>query len=131
MKKLTALFLALVCMLALAGCLTTDELYGTPVFETEEIVRITFYKAPTGNQGYEVPSEHMEEITAWLGSFTIGAKLVGEQPAGLNYETVKIEYADGSIVETGLDVEVIDGVTYYTERGETPECYNEILEITE
>ena len=131
MKRLAALILVLVCMFSLAGCLTTDELYGTPVFDTEDIVSITFYKARTGNQAYEVPEEHMQEITAWLGSYIIGAKLVGEQPTGLNSESVKIEYADGRIVETGLDIEVIDEVTYYTECSDRPACYYEILKITE
>lgn len=131
MKKLITLLMALVCIFTLTGCLTTDEQYGKPVFETENIVHITFYKARTSDQAYAVPGEHMEEITAWLGSFIVGAKLVGEQPAGLNAESVKIEYADGSIVETGLDIEVIDGVIYYTECDETPEYYYEILEISE
>lgn len=131
MKKMIAFALVLFCVFGLAGCLTTDEMYGKPVFETENIMHITFYKARTGDHAYEVPSENMEEITAWLGTFTIGPKLIGEQPAGLNSTSVKIEYEDGTVLETCLDTETIADVIYYTECGERPECYYEILEISE
>ena len=37
-----------------------------PVFKTENISRITFYKLPDTGKEYEVPSEYVGEITEWL-----------------------------------------------------------------
>ena len=63
MRKYLALVLALVCVLGLVGCSTNKVDKAKPVFETENIARITFYTLPGGGKGFEVPSEYIEQIT--------------------------------------------------------------------
>lgn len=124
MKKLMALLLALLCALALAGCAEKS----VSVFETEQISRIVFYEQNGAEQGAQVPKEYLEEIIAWLGTFRIGEKVKGEAlKPGSNSIFVRIEYADGSIVENGLDTVKADGITYYTERADAPACWFSIF----
>ena len=139
MKKLIALILLLVGLLAMAGCVNQENniseenknqmVYkGTQVFKTENITRITFYTLSSGGNGFEVPSENIAEITTWLGSFTIGEKADNVLAPGSNSVSVEIEYADGTIVKNGLSTVNIDGVAYYMEHDDAPECYLEIIE---
>jgi len=128
MKKWIALVLALVCVLGLVGCSTSKVDKNTQVFKTENITRITFYTLPNGDNGFEVPSEYMAEITAWLGSFTIDGKADKALAPGSNSVSVEIEYADGTIVKNGLSTTKVDGVTYYMKHDDAPECYFVILE---
>ena len=128
MKKLIALVLALVCVLGLVGCSTNKVDKEKPVFETENIARITFYTLPSGGKGFEVPSEYMAEITTWLGSFTIDEKANKTLAPGSNSVSVEIEYADGTVVKNGLSTTKVDGVTYYMKHDNAPECYFAILE---
>lgn len=129
MKKLIAFVLALVFMLSLVGCSTNNVDKNVQVFKTENIVHITFYTLPNSGKGFEVPSEYMDEITTWLGSFTIGPKVKDDVLApGSNSISVEIEYADGTVIENGLSTIKIDGVEYYMEHEDAPECYLEILE---
>ncbi len=139
MKKLIALILLLVGLLAMAGCVNQENniseenknqmVYkGTQVFKTENITRITFYTLSSDGKGFEVPSENIAEITTWLGSFTIGEKADNVLAPGSNSVSVEIEYADGTIVKNGISTVNIDGVAYYMEHDDAPECYLEIIE---
>ena len=100
------------------------------VFKTEDIVRITFYAYYGGGKGSDVPTEHMTEITNWLGSFTIGEKAPDILPPGTNTYYVEIEYSDGMIIKNGLDIKKIDGIAYYLESNKEPECFMEIISKT-
>ena len=128
MKKLIALVLALVCVFGLCGCSTNKVDKAKPVFETENIARITFYTLPSGGKGFEVPSEYMAEITTWLGSFTIDEKANKNLAPGSNSVSVEIEYVDGTIVKNGLSTTKVEGVNYYMKHDDAPECYFAILE---
>ena len=132
MKRLIALVLALVCVLGLVGCSTNKVDKTKPVFETENIARITFYTLPSGGKGFEVPSEYLEEIATWLGSFRIDEKVKDKILApGSNSISVEIEYADGTAAKNGLSTTKVDGVTYYMKHEDAPQCYFEILEQTD
>lgn len=100
------------------------------VFSTANLTRITFYAYYGGGTGSEVPSENMAEIKAWLTTFTVGEKLIGDVPPGTNTVFVELEYSDGRIIMEGLDTVEIDGVLYYTESGKAPDCYYDILSRT-
>lgn len=129
MKKMIALFLALVCVVGLIGCSTNKVDKNIQVFNTENITRITFYTLPSSGKGFDVPSEYVDEITTWLGSFTIDEKADDKVLApGSNSISVEIEYADGTVVKNGLSTTKVDGVTYYMKHDDAPECYFEILE---
>ena len=129
MKKLIALALALVCVFGLVGCSTNNSDKNVQVFKTENITRITFYTLPNFEDGFEVPSEYLDAITNWLGSFTIGQKADDKVLApGSNSISVEIEYADGSIVRNGLSTTKVGEDTYYMEHDDAPECYFEIFE---
>ena len=129
MRKYLALVLVLVCVLGLVGCSTNKVDKSKPVFETENIAHITFYTLPSGGKGFEVPSEYIEQITTWLGSFTIDEKADDKVLApGSNSVSVEIEYADGTVVKNGLSTTKVDGVIYYMKHDNAPECYFEILE---
>ena len=132
MKKLITILLIFGCVTCLFGCSSNNADKNVAVFETENIAGITFYSLPNGGVGGEVPSEYMEEITNWLGSFTIDEKCEDEVLApGSDSISVEIAYDDGTIVKNGLDTIEIDGITYYMKCEEAPECYYEILEKTE
>jgi hypothetical protein len=138
MKKLAAMILILIGVLAVVGCANKESNISqenknqlihknTQVFKTENISRITFYTSGDG-KGFEVPSDNIAEITTWLGSFTIGEKADDVLVPGSNSVSVEIEYADGTIVKNGISTVNIDGVTYYMEHDDAPECYLEIIE---
>ena len=128
MRKYVTFVLALICVLSLLGCSANKAAKDLRVFETENITRITFYTVPGGGKGFEVPGEYMEEITTWLGSFTIDKKADGQVLIpGSNSVSVEIEYADGTIVKTGLSTTEIDGVIYYMKQEDAPKSYLEIL----
>lgn len=103
---------------------------AAPVFETENIVRITFYGYYGGGKGSDVPAEYMPDITKWLGSFSVGEKAPDMLPPGTNTIHVEIEYSDGTVITQGLDTVTVDEVEYYTAYDEAPECYREILSYT-
>ena len=109
---------------------TTEN--SVSVFETDSIVRITFYAYYGSGKGSDVPAEHLDEIKTWLNSFEIDSdRAVPELlPPGTNTIYVEIEYSDGSIVKQGMDTAVINGVTYYISGDSSPECYNEIISKT-
>lgn len=103
---------------------------GAAVFETQNIVRITFYGYYGGGTGSEVPAEDMEAISTWLASFAIGEKAPDLLAPGTNTYHVKIEYADGTVVESGLDTTTVDGVSYQISSDPQPECFAEIIAKT-
>ena len=99
------------------------------VFNTENIKRITFYGYYGGGKGSDVPSWYVEEITQWLGSFTIGEEAAEPIPPGTNTYHIEIEYADGTVVEEGLDVITVDGTAYCVNKDATPDCFWEIVSV--
>lgn len=130
MKKLIVFLLALVCVLGLTGCSKDPLAKKVQVFDTENITRITFYTECDGDTAFEVPDEYMEQITTWLGTFTISK--VGkvsvqpqDQAAGTNSTSVKIEYL---VIENGLDTTWYDGAEYEMLHDNAPECYDEIFQ---
>ena len=132
MRKYIAFVFALVCVLALIGC-SADQIDRTkPVFETENIARITFHTTLYGGKEVEVPGESMAEITAWLGSFTIDEKADDQALIpGSNSTSVEIEYTDGTVVKNGLSTTKVDGVTYYMKSEDAPQCYLMLFEQAE
>ena len=123
----------LLCVVFLIGGLIIFSMTyapSVPVYQTENITRITFHthRPPFGE--HEVPAEYMDEITVWLGSFTILHKADSTDiPAGANGVAVEIEYADGTVIYHGLNYPTIDGVTYRVRHEDYPACYYEILEL--
>lgn len=103
---------------------------ATPVFNTKNIKRITFYAYYGGGKGSAVPAEHLDEIITWLGSFTIDQEASELLSPGTNTIHVEIEYSDGTVVKTGLDTATVDGITYYIKGNTAPECYEEIISKT-
>ena len=98
----------------------------TPVFKTQNIKRITLFFRPVNMEGVEVPREHMDEITAWIGSFTVGEK-AKDFVCGQNTRSFRIEYADGTVVTNGTDTITINGVIYKMKKAPTPECFFALL----
>lgn len=133
-KKIFSFIFCAVMLFCLAACDTAntqDTAESTkPVFKTENITRITFYAFSGEGEGSEVPAEHMEQITAWLASFAVGEKAPDLLPPGTNTVYVEIAYSDGTTVKSGLDTATVDGVTYYTENEEAPDCFQEIMSHT-
>jgi len=96
-------------------------------FNTANITRITFYAYYGAGKGSDVQSENMQEITNWLGTFVIDEKAPEMLPPGTNTIKVEIEYADGTVVNKGLDVATVDGERYYLKHDKEPDCYRDIL----
>ncbi len=94
-----------------------------PVFETKNIRRITFYSLPNHADGIEVPSEYMEEIITWIGTFKIDKKADDLLPPGTNTRSFRIEYSDGTVIKNGVNTITIDGVIYYLQHDKAPESY--------
>ena len=100
------------------------------VFKTEDIIHITFYAYYGNGKGSDVPGEHLDEMIAWLDSFTLDKEVPELLPPGTNTIHVEIEYLDGTIVKRGLDTATVDGITYYIKGDTAPECYEEIVSKT-
>lgn len=76
-----------------------------------------------------MPSEYLEEIATWLGSFRIDEKVKDKVLApGSNSISIEIEYADGTVLKNGLTTTKVEGVDYYMKHEDAPQCYFEILE---
>lgn len=132
MKRCFSRLLAFVCLLSILCSFTACVDRSAPIFETENISRISFYTIPHSDVAIDVPEEHMEEITAWLGTFKPGKRFTGSAlPPGSNSISVEIEYTDGRIVKNGLSTIIIDGKEYFINHEYEPECYFAILESAE
>ncbi len=96
-----------------------------PVFETDNISGITFFHQAPDAAPVEVPDEYMREITQWLGSFLPGEEIDGNSVAapGADSYFVRIEYADGTVVEGSLDTCTIHGTRYRLTSAPTPACW--------
>ena len=130
MKKLITFILLFLLMFALLACTAQKIDKAKPVFETENITHITLCMASTDDKGFEVPQEHLAEITTWLGSFRIAEK-ADDLPPGSNFYSVRIEYADGTVIENGLSTIKVGRVTYNMRYGTMPRCFYEILSLEE
>ena len=127
MKKYIAIVIAIVCMLSMGGCSSNGTEMKKPVFETENITRITFSSPTPNSKETEVPSEYLSEITEWLGTFVAGKKADDVLPPGADSLFVKIEYADGMIVENSMSTIIVDGTTYIINCDKEPECYFDLF----
>ena len=114
------------CMFGLCGFKSNKIDTTTPIFETRNIKSITLFRLPDNIDGVEVPMEYMEEITAWIGTFTVGKK-TEDVLCGANMVTFKIEYFDGTVITSGTDTTTIDGVIYYMKKGREPDCINKLF----
>ena len=97
------------------------------VYDTGNIVCITFYAYFGGGKGSDVPAENMAEIINWLNSFTIGERAPEILPPGTGTVQVEIEYTDGTIIKRSLDTITVNGVIYYLNSDPMPEILEEIL----
>ena len=99
------------------------------VFDTKNIVRITFYAYFGGGKGSDVPAENMAEIINWLNSFAVGEKAPEILPPGTGTWQVEIEYADGTVVKRSIDTITINGVIYYLKSDPWPEILEKIMSM--
>ena len=128
-KKCLLILLA-IFLVGTIGCAVDDGIDRTqPVFATENISGITFYTSLKGDylEEIEVPDEYMEEIVSWLGSFRIGTKAGDTLIPGTNSVELRIEYADGTVVESGISAALVDGAFYYLDCENAPQCYLELV----
>lgn len=145
MKRILSVFLCGIMLLCLAACGESSNSNTQPndsakqsdtsnqetgIFNTKNIKRITFYAYYGNGKGSDVPAEHLDEIIAWLDSFTLDKEVPELLPPGTNTINVEIEYFDGTIVKRGLDTATVDGITYYIKGDTAPECYEEIISKT-
>lgn len=98
-----------------------------PVFNTENVTRITFYEYYGYGTGVDVPDENMAEVIKWLGTFKCGEEVSENLKPGTNTHCVEIEYTDGTVIKQGLDVIVIKGISYKLEYGTCPGCYWDLI----
>ena len=103
---------------------------SSAIFNTDNIKRITFYAYYGQGKGSDVTDENMTEIINWLGTFAIDKKADDLIAPGTNTYCVEIEYLDGTIVKEGLDVIIVDGVSYYVKSAPNPDCFWEIISKT-
>ena len=141
-KRFLSVFLCgmmLICLVACAEEQSPDEVISssqetenteTAVFNTEGITCVTFYAYYGGGKGSEVPSEYMNEIITWLGSFTMDEKVSDVLLPGTNTYYIEIEYSDGTVIKNGLDAIEVDGTAYYLKSDKKPECFEEIISKT-
>lgn len=123
MKKWIAIILVFLCVVVLF-------VKTRPVFDTDNVTRITFYAYYGSGIGSEVPEENFADILNWLDSFTVGRKAPALLPPGTNTVYVELEYSDGTIIRQGLDTVEIGWLLFYTNSRKAPECYHEILSNT-
>ena len=120
--------------LCLAGCRdrnTETKLGQTinmdrrPFFETDNISGITFFSQAPDADPVAVPDEYMSEITQWLGTFLPDVEIDGHSIAapGADSYSVRIEYADGTVVEGSLDTCTINGTRYHLTSAPRPACW--------
>ena len=145
MKRILSVFLCGIMLLCLSACgenthsdtqpnesakQSDTNNQETEIFNTQNIKRITFYAYYGNGKGSDVPAEQLDEMIAWLDSFTLDKKVPELLPPGTNTIHVEIEYFDGTIVKRGLDTATVGGITYYIKGDTAPECYEEIVSKT-
>ena len=145
MKRILSVFLCGIMLLCLSACgenthsdtqpnesakQSDTNNQETEIFNTKNIKRITFYAYYGDGKGSDVPAEHLDEMIAWLDSFTLDKEVPELLPPGTNTIHVEIEYFDGTIVKRGLDTATVGGITYYIKGDTAPECYEEIVSKT-
>lgn len=102
----------------------------TPVFNTENIVRVTLYAYYGQGKGSDVPGEYMTEIVNWLGTFSIDKPVTEPIPPGTNTYHAEIEYSDGTVAKQGLNVILVNGDAYYIKGAGAPACFMDIIAKT-
>ena len=145
MKRILSVFLCGIMLLCLSACgenthsdtqpnesakQSDTNNQETEIFNTKNIKRITFYAYYGNGKGSDVPAKHLDEMIAWLDSFTLDKEVPELLPPGTNTIHVEIEYFDGTIVKRGLDTATVGGITDYIKGDTAPECYEEIVSKT-
>ena len=145
MKRILSVFLCGIMLLCLSACgenthsdtqpnesakQSDTNNQETEIFNTKNIKRITFYAYYGNGKGSDVPAKHLDEMIAWLDSFTLDKEVPELLPPGTNTIHVEIEYFDGTIVKRVLDTATVGGITYYIKGDTAPECYEEIVSKT-
>jgi len=106
---------------------TTPPVPAVGPFDTENIVKISFYLCYGEGAGYDVPAEYMDEIIAWLATFTVGEDATGKLRPGVNWKHVEITYADGTVIKNGTDTVKIDGREYFWVKEKEPDCITGVI----
>ena len=125
MKRLLTLLTAFVSVFLLAGC-NGDAIDKTkPVFDTANVLSVSFREEP--DVWVPVEAEELPDYIEWLGTFRIGDKTRQPIKPGSNSIHVRIDYADGTMAEKGLSTITIDGTIYQLEYGTPPASYPSLL----
>lgn len=119
MKKTVAAVLCFMLALSVAGC-GSKSVPDKP-FETENIRKISFKPGP--NDWVEVPAEELPFYIDWLASFRVGEKVRSELAPGSNSVRIRIEYSDGTFVETGMSTIKVGKNQYHLTCDNAPETY--------
>lgn len=117
----------LAVLILFSGCGAEKIDFEKPVFETECIESITVFSVPDNTEGVLVPEENMDEIIEWIGMFRIDKKAGNILEPGSNVVSLRIEYSDGTIAESGINTIMIGKTNYEMKFERTPECLNELL----
>ena len=119
----------LAVLILFSGCGAGKIDFEKPVFETENIESITFFAVPNNTEGVLVPEENMDEIIEWIGTFRLDKKADNIPEPGSNTVSLRIEYSDGTVIESGINTITIGKTKYEMKFERTPECLNELLGI--
>lgn len=103
---------------------------GQPVpYPDSPIAAITFHSIINSAGDLPVPEEDMEEIVSWLYAFQVGNR-VGKGKTmvpGTGSVEMTLTYADGTSERRSLDIIHLNGVAYFVESPNAPQCYVTLL----
>ena len=127
----------IVCVLLLLGCavgivmgVRRGPATGQPVpYPGSPITAITFHSIINSAGDLPVPEEDMEEIVSWLYAFQVGNR-VGKGKTmvpGTGSVEMTLTYADGTSERRSLDIIHLNGVAYFVESPNAPQCYVTLL----
>ena len=99
---------------------------ATPLFPAEKAKGITLFWRPDNTEGLPVPEEWMEEMTAWIGNFTLGQR-ERTPKSGSNRVTFRLETHDGRVITNGFDTVTCHGKIYRLQKPPAPACFSDLL----
>ena len=103
---------------------------GQPVpYPDSPIAAITFHSIINSAGDLPVPEEDLEEIVSWLYAFQVGNR-VGKGKTmvpGTGSVEMTLTYADGTSERRSLDIIHLNGVAYFVESPNAPQCYVTLL----
>lgn len=128
MKRMLALVL---CVLLLSGCAkpgNAGPATGQPVsYPDSPITAVVFHSMINGRGDIPVPEEDLEEIADWFYAFTVGDRTGEAVVPGTGQVRMTLTCADGTTEERSLSTVAVDGVSYYVECPNAPECYVSLI----